>query len=171
MILIVPPKFYRHATAESGKTARLYCAAGSEAKGGGQGFAVLAEPSSSPSRMRLVESLKAQYPSMIWAEYSPLHDAASEHVLTELLDQPARALPRLAETKRILSIDADFLTGDNGIAQSRAFASTRKVKDKEAKQMSRLYVVESSLTQTGSMADHRLPELLADGCLYCATQP
>ncbi|MGB0418126.1 MAG: TAT-variant-translocated molybdopterin oxidoreductase [Opitutales bacterium] len=130
----------------------------SEAKqSGGQGFAVLAEPSSSPSRMRLVESLKAQYPSMIWAEYSPLHDAASEQVLTELFDQPARALPRLAETKRILSIDADFLTGDNGIAQSRAFASTRKVKDsKEAKQMSRLYAVESSLTQTGSMADHRL---------------
>ena len=123
---------------------------------GGEGFAVLAEPSSSPSRKRLVEALKAQYPAMLWAEYSPL-TTLQMSALAKLLAQPARVLPRLDETKRILSLDADFLTGENGIAQSRAFAATRKVKDsKDAKQMSRLYAVESSLTQTGSMADHRL---------------
>ena len=131
--------------------------AGDADQSSGSGFAILAEPSSSPSRKRLVEALKAKYPDILWAEYSPLHNSASEQALSNLLAVPARSIPRLQETQRILSIDADFLTGDNGLAQSRAFAATRKVKDSsEAKQMSRLYAVESSLTQTGSMADHRL---------------
>ena len=63
-----------------------------------------------------------------------------------------------SKAKRVLSLDADFLlNADASIGLARDFVKTRKVKDsKDAGKMSRLYSVESSLTSTGSMADHRL---------------
>ena len=49
------------------------------------------------------------------------------------------------------------MNADGSLSQARDFTKTRKVKDsKDAKKMSRLYSVESTLTSTGSMADHRL---------------
>ena len=37
----------------------------------GEGFAVLAEPSSSPSRESLKNQFKLKYPKAQWVEYSP----------------------------------------------------------------------------------------------------
>ena len=57
----------------------------------------------------------------------------------------------------ILSLDADFLcTGAAGLKHARAFASRRRV-DGDRSQANRLYAVESTPTNTGSRADHRLP--------------
>ena len=71
---------------------------------------------------------------------------------------PLRALPDFSKAKRVLSLDDDFLAcGEGHTANTRGFAKGRKVKDsKDAKKMSRLYSVESTLTSTGSAADHRL---------------
>src|SRR5262249_37995154 len=53
---------------------------------------------------------------------------------------------------RILALDSDFLGLDvDQIHHSRGFMTKRK-----AEAMSRLYVVESNYTITGTMADHRL---------------
>ena len=61
-----------------------------------------------------------------------------------------------AKAKRILSIDADFLQSEAGaIANIRGFSKGRRVTKKDDA-MNRLYVAESALTLTGSMADHRL---------------
>src|SRR5439155_10498371 len=56
----------------------------------------------------------------------------------------------------ILSLDADFLyAGFPGFTRyARDFAKRR---DPDAGNMSRLYVVESTMTSTGAKADHRLP--------------
>ena len=57
----------------------------------------------------------------------------------------------------ILALDADFLcTGAAGLKHARAFASRRRVEGGRA-QVNRLYAVESTPTNTGSRADHRLP--------------
>ena len=57
----------------------------------------------------------------------------------------------------ILSLDADFLcTGASGLRHARAFASRRRIEGNRA-QTNRLYAVESTPTNTGTKADHRLP--------------
>ncbi len=55
----------------------------------------------------------------------------------------------------ILSLDSDFLTsGPGSLRYCRDFAGRRRVQDGT---MNRLYMVESSPTNTGTLADHRLP--------------
>ena len=57
----------------------------------------------------------------------------------------------------ILSLDADFLcAGTGGLKHARAFASRRRIEGDRA-QLNRFYAVESTPTNTGTKADHRLP--------------
>lgn len=124
----------------------------------GQSLLFLAEPSTSPSRAALVAQIKQTFPAATWTEYTPIDRSTSEQAALAVFGQSLRALPQFNEAKRVVSLDADFLLNADGVlAQARAFTKTRKVMDsKDASQMSRLYSIESTLTSTGSMADHRL---------------
>ena len=56
----------------------------------------------------------------------------------------------------IVTLDSDFLTsGPGSVRYAREFARKRRVEGPESK-MNRLYAVESTPTNTGAMADHRL---------------
>ena len=62
------------------------------------------------------------------------------------------------KAKRILSLDADFMeSGAASVRHARHVALGRKVIDGQKADMNRLYVVESTPSNTGSFADHRLP--------------
>ena len=124
----------------------------------GKGLVFLAEPSTSPSRAKLVAQIKETFPEATWTEYSAIDQSASEKAAKAVSGKSLRAIPNFSEAKRVLSLDADFLlSADASIGLARDFVKTRKVKEsKDAGKMSRLYSVESSLTSTGSMADHRL---------------
>lgn len=124
----------------------------------GAGLTFIAEPSTSPSRAALVAEIKKTFPKATWAEYTPVDESAAEQAAVAVFGKPLRALPDFAKAKRVLSLDDDFLaSGEGHTANTRGFAKGRKVKDsKDAKKMSRLYSVESTLTSTGSAADHRL---------------
>jgi len=124
----------------------------------GQGMAILAEPSTSPARLRLKKAIQKLYPRMIWAEYAAVDNGNPERVLSKMLGRPARSHYDLEKAARILSIDADFLESEPGsVGMSKAYSKGRKVKDKaDAKHMNRLYMVESNFSLTGTMADHRL---------------
>ncbi len=128
------------------------------ATGGGAGLAFLAEESSSPTRARLVAQLKAKFPSAIWAEYEPVRDSGPMSAANAAFGQNVRPLYRFAKAKRIVSLDADFLHAESGsLLYARDFANGRRVAErKDAENMNRLYVAESTFTLTGSMADHRL---------------
>ncbi len=125
---------------------------------GGQGLAILAEPSTSPTRARLHKELENIFPRMVWAEHTAVDQSNPDKAATQLYDSPVRPQYRIEKAKRILSLDADFLYSEPGhVAHARKFARTRKVHSTDqADQMSRLYSVESTLSLTGSMADHRL---------------
>jgi MoCo/4Fe-4S cofactor protein with predicted Tat translocation signal len=111
---------------------------------GGEGLAILAEPSTSPSRERLRLEVQKQFPKMIWAEYEPW--TANTGVSYDL-----------SKADVILSLDADFLGASEGTVQTIAgFAAGRRRLGKTQETMSRLYVVESRFSLTGGMADHRL---------------
>ncbi|MGC6455817.1 MAG: TAT-variant-translocated molybdopterin oxidoreductase [Coraliomargaritaceae bacterium] len=124
----------------------------------GEGLLFLAEASTSPSRARLVQEIKKTFPKATWAEYTPIDETASEQAASAVFGKPLRQLPDFAAAHRIVSLDADFLaSGEGHLSGMRGFAKTRKVKDaKDAEKMSRLYSIESTLTSTGSAADHRL---------------
>lgn len=125
----------------------------------GLGFAILATPSTSPTRRRLIERLREDFPRMVHAEYEPLAQNAAERAASAVFGAPTRPLHKLENAKRILSFDADFLSASEpgANALSRAFAKTRRVRNRdEAATMSRLYQAEGMFTVTGSMADHRL---------------
>jgi molybdopterin-containing oxidoreductase family iron-sulfur binding subunit len=124
----------------------------------GKGLAILATPSTSPTRAKLHKALLETMPEAVWAEYEPVAQDRVQKAATTLFEQPVRPLYALDKARCVLSLDADFLGSEPGkIGNARAFARSRKVKGVEdAHQMSRLYVAESSFSQTGTMADHRL---------------
>jgi len=124
----------------------------------GKGLAILARPSTSPTRARLLARLKAALPEAMVAEYDPVEFSHADGALESLFGRPVRALPDFGAAKRILSLDCDFTAGEPGsVAFARAFAEGRRVLHAgEAERMSRLYQAESVFSPTGGLADHRL---------------
>ncbi len=122
----------------------------------GAGLAFLAGQSSSPTRLRLVKALRERLPAALWAEYEPVDHSVGERVATAATGRPARLLHDFAKARCILSVDADFLHTEEGrLRHTRDFANGRRVA-KAGDPMNRLYSVESTMTITGGMADHRL---------------
>jgi len=123
---------------------------------GGAGLAFLADESSSPTRAALLKKLKAKFPKALWAEYEPIVDEPPVAAAAATFGRNVKPLYRFAKAKRILSLDADFFHAESGsLYYAREFAKGRRVVSKND-EMNRLYVAESHLTLTGSMADHRL---------------
>ncbi len=120
---------------------------------GGDGLAIVYEPSTSPTEARLVERVRGRFPHARILAWTPLVDenrAAGLRLATGAEVAPVYQLDR---ARVILSLDADFLLHDpDQIRLARDFAAGRR--DPEA--MNRLYVAESTLTTTGIAADHRL---------------
>jgi len=113
-------------------------------KTGGEGFAVLSEPSSSPTLAVMRRKLLDTFPKAKWYEYGPIET-----------DSPgSRIHYALDKAEVIVSIDADlFGTDPAAVRHAHDFAKRR---DASNGKMSRLYVVESCYTITGAMADQRL---------------
>jgi len=126
----------------------------------GEGLAFLAESSTSPSRARLQKIIGQKFPQALWFEYNPvvsdLHIFAAKYSFTDAPlggSQTIRPVFRFDKAKAILSLDCDFLGGEDDVHNNiRKFAAGRKADDG----MSRLYTVESLFTLTGASADHRL---------------
>ncbi len=116
-------------------------------KNGGDGLAILTEPSSSPTRARLQTELQRQFPKLLWAEYEPWTSQSPVGPVAYDFEN----------ADVIVSLDCDFLGAAEGTVQSiGGFAAGRRRLGKSQETMSRLYAIESRLSLTGSMADHRL---------------
>jgi molybdopterin-containing oxidoreductase family iron-sulfur binding subunit len=140
----------------------------------GAGLRILTETVSSPTLARQIRELLAQFPRARWHQYEPAtRDGARVGALVAF-GAPVEAHYRLENADVILSLDSDFLTcGPAALAHARAFSERRRAgRDRAAGShdgsahgeshagaatMNRLYVVESSPTNTGASADHRLP--------------
>ena len=114
-------------------------------KNGGDGLAILTEPSTSPTRARLRDLLLQQFPKLLWAEYEPW------------ASQGPQTYFDLSAADVIVTLDADILGAAEGTVQNIAgFAAGRRRLGKDGGKMNRLYAIEGRLTLTGSMADHRV---------------
>ncbi|MEY4940027.1 MAG: Tetrathionate reductase subunit precursor, partial [Verrucomicrobiota bacterium] len=122
----------------------------------GAGLAFLAEESASPTRARLVAALRRKFPRAIWSEYEPVADEAPIAAAQAVFGANVKPVYHFEKAQRIVSLDADFLQAEAGaLRNARAFSNGRRVAKKDDP-MNRLYMAESGLTITGSMADHRI---------------
>ena len=120
----------------------------------GQGLSFLVESNTSPSRARLQKIIATKYPKAKWFTHDAIDSAIHQRAATQAFGQPVKPIFRFDKAKVILSLDCDFLGGeDDGHNHIAGFAKGRKV---ENGGMSRLYSVESLFTLTGANADHRL---------------
>lgn len=128
----------------------------------GAGLRILTESTTSPSLASQIKELLALYPLAKWHQYDAVsRDTARKGALMafgEYLDTRYD----FSKANVVLSLDADFMTDNPGrLRYTRDFGSRRRVRG-EQKEMNRLYVVEPTPTNTGSMADHRLPMAAGD---------
>jgi len=119
----------------------------------GEGLAFLAESSTSPSRARLQKIIAQKFPKAQWFTYDAIDSGIHQRAATQAFGQPVKPVFHFDKAKVILSLDCDFLGGeDNAHEHIRKFAAGRKAESG----MNRLYAVESLFTLTGANADHRL---------------
>ncbi|HUB23843.1 MAG TPA: TAT-variant-translocated molybdopterin oxidoreductase [Tepidisphaeraceae bacterium] len=117
----------------------------------GSGVRILTGTITSPLFQSQMDEFLKRYPGAAWHEYEPMREG-----LANPFAEPVEAIYDLRQAGVIASFGADFMFRDPGSVQyARHFANGRRVRE-ESKKMSRLYMVESSLSLTGSMADHRL---------------
>ena len=122
----------------------------------GEGLAVLGERTHSPSRRRLHQEISKKLPKAKWFLYDAIDADVHQRAATKAFGKPVKPIFRYDEAKIILSLDCDFIGGEEDVHNNiRRFSKGRKL-EKPEDSMSRLYAVESLFTLTGVSADHRL---------------
>ena len=123
----------------------------------GAGFRILTRTISSPTLAAQLNAVLAAYPQAKWVQYDPLNRDNVRAGAQMAFGQYVETRYALDKADVILSLDGDFLSsGYPGfLLYARQFASRRDPELKE--KMSRFYIVESTPTNTGGKADHRLP--------------
>lgn len=125
-------------------------------KGDGKGLAVLMQESSSPTIKSIQNDFKTKFPSASWVSYESVNNENLYKGIEKAFSKKLQPIYRLENAQIIVSLGSDFLgVDDNNIYNTRKFAQNRDIVD-ENSTMNRLYVAESSITSTGSSADHRL---------------
>jgi len=125
-------------------------------KSSGNGLAILSESFAGPTLVRLKKEFQQRFPNAKWYTFDPVSDEniyRGIEIATGVAGAPDYDF---SKAKIILSLDSDFLQLEsNNVKNSMGFADGRRVEDPNDS-MNRLYCVESSMTITGGMADHRL---------------
>ena len=122
----------------------------------GAGLAFVVDKKSSPTRDAIKAEVLTRWPQAKWVAYDALEDTQQFAGLQAAFGQPVREVLDLSKAKVILSLGRDFMQFESlALKQARDFAAARKVL-KAADAMNRLYVVESTFSNTGASADHRL---------------
>jgi Fe-S-cluster-containing dehydrogenase component/anaerobic selenocysteine-containing dehydrogenase len=120
----------------------------------GNGVLFLVEPTSSPTFERLKKVVQNTYPQSRWFEYASINDDNERAATRQSFGSAYTPVYQLDRAKVVVSIDADMLgTHPFSVSNSKKWVAGR---DADNQKMSRLYVAESQLSLTGSLADHRI---------------
>ncbi len=121
----------------------------------GRGLAILSGEFASPSLKKLYDQLKKEMPLAAWHVNEPVSEMNMHKGLKAATGKSVQAYPHYEKARVVLSIDHDFLGATPGnVSANRGFAEGRRTED-EHDTMNRLYMVETSFSVTGGMADHR----------------
>ncbi|MGL4609574.1 MAG: TAT-variant-translocated molybdopterin oxidoreductase [Trueperaceae bacterium] len=122
----------------------------------GGNFAILTETVTSPTLARQLAQVLEAYPNTKWYQYDQLHSDNAYEGSQLAFGEAVTTRYDFSQAEVIVSLGADFLgEGPAHIRYTKDFSRRRKVLSAEDT-MSRLYVMESTPTITGAMADHRV---------------
>lgn len=129
--------------------------AGQKAKGGA-GLRLLTGSVNSPTFAAQIRDLQKVFPQMKWYQWEPVNRDNVHAAAVSTFGQPVDVQYNFEKARVVLSLDGDFLSsGVPGFHRNaRQFAAQRRPELKE--EMLRFYTVESTPTNTGAKADHRL---------------
>jgi MoCo/4Fe-4S cofactor protein with predicted Tat translocation signal len=141
---------------------------------GGRGLHILTETVTSPTLANQINNLRRALPGMTWHQYEPVTRDGARLGAQQAFGSPTHVVYRFDRADRVLSLDANFLGEEEPghLRYARDFVSRRQARAglnnvngrnigvtqaNMAGGMNRLYMVESTPTITGAMADNRLP--------------
>jgi molybdopterin-containing oxidoreductase family iron-sulfur binding subunit len=124
---------------------------------GGEGVRILTGTVTSPTMAAQLQDLLTRFPRARWHQWEPAGRHHGRAAAQAAFGQPLETRYDFGAARVLLALDSDLLTvGPGNVRYQRDFARNRRVR-KDNLQMSRLYAVESVPTNTGTLADHRLP--------------
>ncbi len=131
---------------------------------GGRGLRILTDTVSSPTLQDQIAgdregSLLRQFPEARWIQNEPTFSDGSAAGARLAFGEEVTPVFDVSSADVIVSLDADFLACQGAsVRYSREFAKRRRAANADSDRgMNRLYVVESTPSITGVIADHRLP--------------
>jgi len=120
----------------------------------GQGVHILTETVTSPSLARQIKAFLEAFPEAVWHQYQPVNRDQARAGAKLAFGRDVTPHYQVAKADVIFALGSDFLAqGPGHLRWARDFASRRETLES----MNRLYVVDTTPTITGGMADHRLP--------------
>ena len=123
----------------------------------GAGLRLLTESVISPTLGDQLRQLLAAFPEAKWHQWQAVGRDNAREGARLAFGRHVNTVYRLQRADVILSLDADFLrSGPGALRHARDFSDRRRIEGPESK-MNRLYVVEPAPSNTGAIADHRLP--------------
>ncbi|MBI2816893.1 MAG: TAT-variant-translocated molybdopterin oxidoreductase [Acidobacteria bacterium] len=123
----------------------------------GAGLRILTETVTSPTLASQIEAVFASMPEAKWHQYEPGGRDAERGGAQLAFGEYVNTFCRFDRADVILSLDSDFLaSGPASVRYARDFTSRRHIETPRS-EMNRLYVAESTPSNTGAMADHRIP--------------
>ena len=123
---------------------------------GGAGLRFLTESIISPTAAAQMGEITSRFPTAKWHQYEPAGGNAGSVGARLAFGEPVNVIYNFELADRILSLDSEFLAcGPSHLRYARDYANKRRLTEGKA-EMNRLYVVETTATPTGLVADHRL---------------
>ena len=124
---------------------------------GGEGLRILSGAVTSPTLVRQMERVRERFPKARWIQFEPAGRHGAEDGARQAFGEAVETRFDVSKAEVLLALDADFLSeGPGHLVYTKGYAAGRRFDERGAK-MSRLYAVESSPSNTGAAADHRLP--------------
>src|SRR5437588_3761010 len=120
------------------------------------GLRILTGTVTSPTLAYQIKTLLAALPNAKWHQYDPAGRDNVREGSKLVFGQYVNTVYRFDKADVVLSLDSDFLaSGPASLRYARDFYSRRRLTEGN-REMNRLYVVESTVTNTGAVADQRL---------------
>jgi molybdopterin-containing oxidoreductase family iron-sulfur binding subunit len=125
----------------------------------GSRLRILTETVTSPTLANQLTALLAAFPGAKWHQWEPAGRDNVRLGAQMAFSRDVQPIYRFDKADTIFSLDANFLEEDPGsVRYARDFVNGRRVRfETKQTKMNRLYMVESTPTITGGMADHRVP--------------
>ncbi len=101
---------------------------------GGKGLAFLADQSSSPSRARLRKVIAGKMPQAGWYEFEPVDFDIHRQAATIAFGRPVAPRFEIDAASVIVSLDSDFIGGEDNLHVIRQFAAGRTIYSADPRQ-------------------------------------